>query len=608
MAIAFRSMSDVVGTGTSATPSEPSGTTQGDVLVALFTVDAASSGISIPAGWTSIYNGVSATTKFRYNLCYTVRGPAAPLYTFTISGGSYYGEVSVLAFSGVHTTSPIDISVDGGSSSATPANPDAPSATTTYYNGMSLAVGVGSNGSTTGGWTAPSGYSIVTGNTAGRSAVIATKALADPASENPAAYANAASGTADRWAATVVLRQKTPKPIAEYSFDSTGTAGGTLASGGLIADLTGNNNTLSALADLDIVAGKNNVGIAGDGTGCAQVSSTSAIKPTTEVTWMCWAKVTGNTYNFGQIFGRCNDDGPWGDAFSFYMDSTNKTTYGFLVPLQTDTTSHQYYNTNTKMTLNTWVHLAATWSAADGNIRIYINGSSVMTAGHTGSAIYYGSGGNTTKHFNILYNEAYNERGDQIQLDDVRVFDSRLSAGEIATWMNTPATLAPASTLTDDFTGSSYDTTKWNLALLGDTTLQQTGGELVLTLAGSGSNTYTYLSSVAAYDLRESSVIIEATGAVNANNGAEQQLILQSGVDPTFADMIVIAFDGSLLVCAYNSSTISNSPTYITRDVVNHRWWRIRKREELFFGTSPQTEPLGLPSLQCLHIHLTYRR
>lgn len=219
-----------------------------------------------------------------------------------------------------------------------------------------------------------------------------------------------------------------------------GSIGGSGAVSSTIADSSSNGNTLVIQnAAMDIITGKYNAGVNGDGNASAQVASASAIKPTTAVTWMCWAKVTGNTYGWGQIFGRCNDDGAWGDTFSFYMDANHNSTYGFTTVIQTNTTSRQHTDTTTVFTANTWVHIAATWSAADGTLRVFKNGSQVSFAYHGDTSLYYGSGGNTTKHFNVFLNEAYTERGNQIQIDDVRVFDTQLDAATITTWMNTPA-------------------------------------------------------------------------------------------------------------------------------------------------------------------------
>ena len=239
-------------------------------------------------------------------------------------------------------------------------------------------------------------------------------------------------------------------PIAEYSFESAGSAGGTLAIGGTIPDTSGNGNTLTVIdSDMSIVSSTSGagVGVVGNGLTSAQVSSTNAIKPTTAVTWMCWAKVTGNTYSWGQIFGRCNDDAIWGEAFSFYMDQDNNTTYRFRSTVQTENGIAHTVDANTVFTLNTWVHIAATWSSADGNTRVFINGSQVASSARDGTMLHYGSGGNTTDHFNIFLNEHYTERGNQIQIDEVRVFNYQLSGSEITTWMNTHIYTHPTTPL-----------------------------------------------------------------------------------------------------------------------------------------------------------------
>lgn len=229
--------------------------------------------------------------------------------------------------------------------------------------------------------------------------------------------------------------------LCEYSFDTMGTIGTSAAVSSTITDTSGNGNTLTVLnSAMDIISGHTNAGVNGDGNTCAQLSSTSAIKPTTAVTWMCWARVTGNTYGWGQIFGRCNDDTAWGDAFSFYMSADNNTTYRFTCPIQTTSEFRNHTDATMVLTLDTWVHIAATWSASDGTLRVFKNGSEISNVPHGGgTALYYGSGGNTTRYFNILLNEQYNEHGNQIQIDDVRVFDAQLDAATITTWMNTPA-------------------------------------------------------------------------------------------------------------------------------------------------------------------------
>lgn len=237
----------------------------------------------------------------------------------------------------------------------------------------------------------------------------------------------------------------TAAPIATYSFDATGSVGGTLSTGTSITDDTGNGNTLitqNGSDTIDLVAGSTSIAVEANNASYAEVQNTTAIKPTSAVSWMCWAKLTGTTYGWGQIFGRNNDDTAWGEAFSFYLDNNNNANRGFLVQVTTYPTvapvSNQLFNASTRFpALNTWTHIAATWSQTDGTIRLFINGTQVTTMATSGY-LYYGAGGNTSRYFSIFRNTQYSETANQIQIDDVRVFDVQLTAAEIATLMNTP--------------------------------------------------------------------------------------------------------------------------------------------------------------------------
>ena len=241
--------------------------------------------------------------------------------------------------------------------------------------------------------------------------------------------------------------------LCEYSFNATGSAGGTLTAGTSITDDSGNGNTLvtqNGADTIDLVTGHTGVAVEANGLSYADVASTSAIKPTTAVTWMCWARLTDTTYAYGQIFGRNNDDPNWGDAFSFYLDGSDAINRGFVVQLGLDDTASGAYNHQILSTggatfpaLNTWTHLAATWDASDATLRLFINGSQAGTASAGLATIFYGTGGNTTRRFAIFRNTQYNEIATVIQIDDVRVFNTRLTSTEINSWMNTPAGRTP---------------------------------------------------------------------------------------------------------------------------------------------------------------------
>ncbi|HSX15667.1 MAG TPA: hypothetical protein VLF40_02665 [Candidatus Saccharimonadales bacterium] len=205
MAIAFRSESHDIANGASGPvdPGEPAGAAQNDILVSLFMVTASSS-YSLPAGWTSLYSGTSATSQYKYNLAYIVRGGSAPSTSWTYSGLPYH-EVYIVAFSGCDTVHPINAQAQIASFQGVNTNPDPPSVTTTGFPAMILAIGTNWNGSAS-SWTAPSGYILQTDNSAHNDCTISTKTLSLPGSEDPGAYSGVSTGgSADIWAATIAL-------------------------------------------------------------------------------------------------------------------------------------------------------------------------------------------------------------------------------------------------------------------------------------------------------------------------------------------------------------------------------------------------------------------
>jgi hypothetical protein len=204
MAIAFRNKTMVKGTGTSVTGTEPAGTVQNDVLVAFYTTDGVTTSLGVPTGWTSLSSGVSITPQQNYLVCYIVRGASAPSLTFT-HVGSIYRELHILGFSGVDTTYPIDEYETVPSTNAVGNNPNPPAAIANSSASMALALGYTFSGSDTGGYGAPSGYSVNSDNTAGNDLVIASKLLSSSGSENPAAFTNTVANSGDNWAATLLL-------------------------------------------------------------------------------------------------------------------------------------------------------------------------------------------------------------------------------------------------------------------------------------------------------------------------------------------------------------------------------------------------------------------
>lgn len=183
-AVTFRSKSEVVGNGTSPTPTEPSGAASGDALAAFY-LTTNTGAPTFPAGWTSVYNGSSTTSAWRVG--YIIRGGSAPSYAFTHTG-NIYREIHVACLQGAAAITFDASSTTGSVVTSTTALPDPTAVSPVAATSMSICGGFnfGFGGSQT--WVAPAGYAIRTLNTGGIDAVMATKSLASNASEDPAIF------------------------------------------------------------------------------------------------------------------------------------------------------------------------------------------------------------------------------------------------------------------------------------------------------------------------------------------------------------------------------------------------------------------------------------
>lgn len=193
-AVTFRSKNESVPatTGTSPTVAEPTGCASGDMAFATY-LTTASGAPTLPAGWTSIYNGSSTNTAWRVG--YVQRGGSAPSYAFTHTGNIYY-EVHVQCYQGAATVTFDAQSTTGAvvTSTTTLPNPTAVVAVAA----SSLSVAGGFNFGIAGTWVAPAGYTIRSRTTAGTDFVIATKSLAASGSEDPAVFTfSGVPGSAD---------------------------------------------------------------------------------------------------------------------------------------------------------------------------------------------------------------------------------------------------------------------------------------------------------------------------------------------------------------------------------------------------------------------------
>jgi Family of unknown function (DUF6701) len=141
--------------GNSLTIAVPAGTSNNDVMIAAIAVRPSTITIGAPSGWTFLLRtdqaaGNSNSQSIYYRVA-TASEPAS--YTWTFSGGTHTGAVGgILSYSGVDTTSPIDVS--GGNTTASSTSHTANSVTTTVANAMLISTHSYSSAQN---WTPPAG-------------------------------------------------------------------------------------------------------------------------------------------------------------------------------------------------------------------------------------------------------------------------------------------------------------------------------------------------------------------------------------------------------------------------------------------------------------------
>lgn len=154
MAATFRAAAQagINGSGTLVI-NKPTGTVDGDVMVAVIGARGTTSGLSCtpPAGWTLILQQDRATTGRLYTYWKAASSEGAS-YTFTIAGSTTQHTGGIIAISGANTTAPIDASASdnpGASSSSHVC----PSVTTTQADTLVVRAAMMAVAGTTGSYT-----------------------------------------------------------------------------------------------------------------------------------------------------------------------------------------------------------------------------------------------------------------------------------------------------------------------------------------------------------------------------------------------------------------------------------------------------------------------
>lgn len=195
MSVTVRSRSEVVGTGTSPTLSEPAGASSGDMLVALALSDTAGA-ITQPSGWTSKYSGTQGGVTWVVSI--VARGSSAPNLTWTVTG-TVYREIYIVCLQGSSTVSLDSVSASGGTGNSGTHNPNPPSTTAVATSSLAVAGGINFGGSNTGGWTPSTNYTMQTNNADGDDGIVETRSLISAGVEDPSAVGNVIVGGSKDW-------------------------------------------------------------------------------------------------------------------------------------------------------------------------------------------------------------------------------------------------------------------------------------------------------------------------------------------------------------------------------------------------------------------------
>ncbi len=212
---------------------------------------------------------------------------------------------------------------------------------------------------------------------------------------------------------TVSNTQQTAGLVAAYGFNA--------GSGVQVADSSGLGNVGTLSNATWTATGKYGAALSFNGTSArVNIADAPSLDLTTGMTIEAWVYPTSSTGWRTVVLKERSG----GLAYALYAENGAARPSSYLW-----TTVDRFVNGPSGLTLNTWSHLAVTYDNAV--LRLFVNGVQVSSSAVTGSINVSGSalriGGNT------IWGEYF--RG---MIDEVRIYNRALSAGEIQADMSTP--------------------------------------------------------------------------------------------------------------------------------------------------------------------------
>ena len=200
--------------------------------------------------------------------------------------------------------------------------------------------------------------------------------------------------------------------VAAYSFDQgTGTS---------VIDASGNNNT-GSIVGATWTAGKFNGALSFNGTSArVDIPNSSSLQLTTAMTIEAWVNPTTVSSKWRDIIEKGNDN--------YYLMGTSSHSSTPAGSASVSGIHAQAFGT-TALVTNTWTHLAATYDGA--TVKLYVGGNLVASKTATGAIV------TSTNPLQIGGDSIYGQFFGGL-IDEVRIYSTALTQGQIQTDMGTP--------------------------------------------------------------------------------------------------------------------------------------------------------------------------
>ena len=201
--------------------------------------------------------------------------------------------------------------------------------------------------------------------------------------------------------------------VAAYAFDE--------GTGTTVADSSGNNYTGTITAATWTTSAKFGKALSFNGSSSwVAIPATTSLNLTTGMTLEAWVNPTTVNGNWRDVIYKGNDN--------YYLSATSATT-GTPAGGGTFGGSGTTAFGTAVLATNTWTHLAETYDGA--TLRLYVNGTQISSLARTGNIAI------STNALQIGGDPFYGQYFAGI-IDEVRVYNTALSAAQIQTDMNTP--------------------------------------------------------------------------------------------------------------------------------------------------------------------------